>query len=143
MYQLIPFHIAFAVGLGKYFWDTHRSSMIFGLLSAILLPKETKHELSKAERTGSKTIQMMYTHRDTTFELILPVRSKPLGWVRCIADISKTEGYAEIKDVTEIVLRKAGISKDFYGAKLHAGQIVRGAVELRFLDKNDKLLMTI
>lgn len=137
--SLIAFHALFAVGLAKYFWDKHRSSMIFGVLSALLLPKEVKHELSKAERTGSKTIQLMYTHRDITYEMILPVRSKPMGWVKCIATMSDSTS----RDVTEIVLRKSGISKDFYGAKLHAGQVIRGASALNFQDKSGKIILTI
>lgn len=140
---LLPFHFAFAVGLAKYFWDTHKSSMIFGVLSALLLPKETKSELSKAERTGAKTIQFQYIYRGATYEMVLPIRSKPLGWEKCIADISTSDGYVQVQDVTEMVTRKAGISRDFYGVKLHAGQIVRGAKELRFVRADGTVLLAI
>lgn len=137
--QLVLFHVAFAVGLFKYFWNAHQSSMIFGVLSALLLPKEVKHELSKAERTGAKTIQMNYLYRDATYELILPISSKPKAWVRCIAVIPDHDNM----DVTDIVLRKSGPMKDFYGVPLHAGQIIRGATELQFYGRSGLLIWTI
>ena len=141
--HLILFHISFAVGLAKYLWNVHQSSMIFGVLSALLLPKEVKHELSKAERSGNKTIHMEYIYRGVTYELVLPISSKPKGWVKCIATIPGRESDPSLTDVTDIVLRKSGPMKDFYGATLHAGQIIRGATELQFYGRSGLVTWTI
>jgi len=47
------------------------------------------------------------------------------------------------RDVTSIVEEKAGIDKNFYGATLTPGQIVRGASKLLFYTDKGTLVHTI
>jgi hypothetical protein len=129
--------LAFAVGLGKYFWDRNKSSMIVGVLSTLLLPKESPHKHSKAERTASRTLVMPYIYRDSQYEMILPTRSKPLGWTHCWARMSN----GSVKEVSEIVSPKSGPFRDFYGMKFTASQLVRGATQLTFFHESGKELL--
>lgn len=128
----------FAVGLAKYFWDRNKSSMIVGVLSALLVPKTPPGKHSKAERTASRTLVMPYQYRDSQYELILPTRSKPLGWVSCRAIMSD----GSTVDVSEMVEAKAGPFRDFYGMNFTASQIVRGASRLIFLHETGRVLLT-
>jgi len=130
--------IALSAGLAKRYYNHNKSSMVFGLLSAILLPKENANGVSKAERTASKTITLPYSYNGKSYTLILPVRSKPLGWSICMATFADGE-----RDVTSIVEEKAGIDKNFYGATLTPGQIVRGAGKLLFYTDKGTLVHTI
>ncbi len=134
---LFPIHLTFIVGLCKFLYDKHKSSMIFGVLSALLLPKETPHKLSKAERTASRTLVMKYTCKSQEYELILPARTRPLGWSKALATMSDdTE-----KDVTELVAAKAGPYRDFFGLSLKSSQIIRGSKEIRLFDSKENLVV--
>lgn len=80
---------------------------------------------------------MPYLYRDSQYELILPIRSKPLGWISCQAQMSD----GSVKEVAEIVEPKSGPFRDFYGIKFTASQLVRGASRLTFLHESGKELL--
>ena len=124
-------HFAFIalvmVALGKKYWRRNKNNLMFKMLAAFLAPKQ-KVELSKATRTASKTVLMQYQHKDQTYDLILPIRSRPMGWTHCRATMQN----GEIKEVAAEVLSKSGPMKDFFGIKLKPHQVYRGAVKLDF-----------
>uniref|UniRef100_A0A6C0CGP2 Uncharacterized protein n=1 Tax=viral metagenome TaxID=1070528 RepID=A0A6C0CGP2_9ZZZZ len=136
---MILVEIAFCIGLGKYFWDRHKSSMVVGLLSALLVPKTDPGKHSKATRTASNTLLISYTYGSETHELVLPVRKRPLKWTSCVADM----GGDVRQDVTELVKPRAGPYGDFFGIKLSAGQICRGASALYFMDAKGDLILSL
>lgn len=131
--------IAFCIGLGKYFWDRHRSSMVVGLLSALLVPKVDPGKHSKATRTASNTLLLNYTYEGETYEATLPVRKKRLNWTTCVADL----GNDKLIDVTDHVKPRAGPFGDFFGIQLKAGQICRGANKLSFSNAKGVVILTI
>ena len=125
--MIFIFYFLFLVGLGKRTWARNRSSIIIKGLEAMLTPK-TVVNLSKAQRTASRTVLIKYTHQETEYEVVLPMRRRPLGWDRCVATMKDDSE----QDITKDVLSRAGPHKDFFGAKLRAGQIYRNAKELKF-----------
>lgn len=134
----ILLELVFAVGLAKYFWDKNKSSMVVGILSSLLVPKESPDKHSKAERTASRTLVMPYSYRNETYELVLPTRSKPLGWISCQALMND----GSLREVSEVVESKSGPFRDFYGIKFSASQLVRGSKKLTFIHESGKVLLT-
>lgn len=135
MYFLLD--LAFAIGLAKYFWERNKSSMLVGVLSALLVPKESPSKHSKAERTASRTLVMPYLYRDSQYELILPTRSKALGWEKCYATMID----GKVIEVSHMIESKSGPFRDFYGLKLTASQLVRGATNLVFVHSTGRVLL--
>jgi hypothetical protein len=134
---MVLIELAFCIGLGKYIWDRHKSSMVVGLLSALLVPKADPGKYSKATRTASNTLMINFTYQDEHHELLLPVRKKKLAWTKCSARM----GDSEERDVTEHVRPRAGPFGDFFGVKLTAGQICRGAKSLYFTNEKGELIL--
>jgi hypothetical protein len=130
--------LAFCAGLAKYIWDHHKSSMVVGLLSALLVPKNDPGKHSKATRTASNTLLLPYTFAGEDLELLLPVRKRRLGWTVCLAHM----GDGDKRDVTEHVKPRAGPYGDFFGIKLSAGQICRGATALYFMNEKGELVLS-
>lgn len=137
---MILIELAFCVGLAKYIWDRHKSSMVVGLLSALLVPKVDPGKHSKATRTASNTLILQYTYANETHELLLPVRKKRLVWTECWADLT---GEERRQNVTDHVKPRSGPFGDFFGIKLSPGQICRGATTLYFMNDKGDIIMTL
>ena len=136
------FILLFLVALGHKYWRKHRTDLVIRLIANAFTPKNTSNNdgLSQATRTASKSILMKYKYKGVTYEMVLPVRSRPLGWSVCTATMYD----GSEKDVTESVAERAGPMKDFYGAKLRAQQVYRGANKLVFANESgSKTYLTI
>lgn len=121
------FILLFLAVIARRYYYKHRTNLIIQLLEQALVPKTT-NKLSRATRTASKTVIIEYTHKEETYEVILPIRSRALGWTQCTATMTT----GEVRDVTADVMSKAGPMKDFYGVKLKPAQVYRGASKLVF-----------
>lgn len=131
--------LIFCVGLGKFIWDRNKSSMVVGLLSALLVPKADPGRHSKATRTASNTLILNYTYGNEEHELVLPVRKRRIAWTQCLADM----GGDVNQDVTNHVAKRCGPYGDFFGLKLTPGQICRGARKLTFINEKNTILLEI
>ena len=102
----------------------------------MMAPKESS-TLSKAQRKPSKCLTVAYIHRDTEYEVILPIRRRKLFWDKSVAMVD-----GEMVDVTEDAIRCSGPYKDFFGMKPKANQVVRGATSLQCINtKTGKVLI--
>ena len=124
------FIFIFLIGLAKRTWSRNKSSIIIKGLEAMLVSKKTEIiTLSRAQRTASKTILIKYTHQEQEYEVILPMRRRPLGWTFCKATMKD----GTVCDITAEIKEKAGPHKDFFGVTLKPGQIHRNAIKLEFM----------
>jgi hypothetical protein len=134
---MILLELLFCVGLGKFFWDQHKSSAIVGILSALLVPKADPSKHSKATRTASNTLVLDYLYDGQVHELVLPARRKKLHWAKCMS-ISE-DGMAT--DVTNFVRSRAGPFGDFFGLTLESHQVCRGSTRLEVWNAQGELVL--
>lgn len=125
---LAIFHLFTFAGIMKILWEKYKSSVVIGILSAMLLPKEQPPSVSKAERTISKTMLIPYHYNGDEYTIMVPVKSRKTRWDFCIAHLDN----GETVDVTTEVRPYAGPNGDFLSMKLKPYQLVRDAKTIHF-----------
>lgn len=134
------YYVFFLTALYRIFKQS-KYSFLMHLLSRMLVSseKDEKASLSVISRSASKSYLLKCKDsKENEYEIVLPLRRKPLVWDKCMATLANNEQ----KDVTKAVIYRAGPGKDFFGlsAQLKPHQIVTGSVKLQFFNGENVVL---
>ena len=102
-----------------------------------MISKSTQEHISIAHRMANGTLRIKYKFNGKDYETILPLVKRSKKWNKVEAVMSD----GKIKDVTNLAIKYGGPRKDFFKFSLKPGQLVRGSKSIRFLNKNNKIIM--
>ena len=129
----------FVAGLAYREYKRRKNDLLMKLLIKFMTPsKKTEGGISEGSRTISKTFTVPYTHAGVQYVMTVPIGRRK-KWSHCFATMKD----GQVQPVTDRVKIVAGPYGNFFGAKLSAGKIIRGATKLQFVGEDFQELFTM